>query len=127
MNEMPKINYLLGLIAEALQQSLLIGNPYTTRLTPDFIQAQETLESMPEQNSQLALILSAARRRITDAEKHTIALIVGDDPITGKQMSHLVRIRLICAELLNLLNTMQERIQMSFFRNRFPGQNRSGA
>ena len=113
----------MGLIKEAVKRSSQMGSPYEGNLAPDFEQAQQTLETLPELKSQQALILSAASRLITRVEKKTIALIIGDDPITGQQMSHLVRIRLICAELLNLLTAMLERIRGSFGQHGFPGNN----
>ncbi len=122
MADFTKRDYLLGLIEEALRRAALLGRPYESNLTPDFILAQKTLETLPDINSQKALILAAARRQITQAERQTIALIIGDNPITGQQMSHLVRIRLICTELLNLLSSMLEQIQRAFLRSGFSGE-----
>ena len=118
---------LQGLIKEALQRSNQLGSPYKGNLTPDFLQALKSLENLPEQQSQQALIISAAKLKINQAEKQTIALIIGDDPITGNQMSHLVRIRLICVELLNLLSSMLEQIQKRFLQPRIPGGSMTGA
>ncbi len=99
----------LRLIQEAVQRADQLGSPYNRDLLGGFERAQETLKSATEVKSQLALILSAARILIEKVEKKTIRLIIGDDPITRQQMSHLVRIRLICAELINLLTSMLER------------------
>ncbi len=111
MSEFPNQENVQLLLDEAVEQSEQLGKPYDSALKPDFVQAQETLESVPEVQSQLALILSAARLLITKVEKKTVGLIIGDDPITGRQMSHLVRIRLICAELINLLTSSLERVK----------------
>ncbi len=122
MAEITNREHLLVLIKEALQRAALLGLPYESNLTPEFIQAQNTLETMPVLNSQQVLILAAARRRITQAERQTVALIIGDNPITGQQMSHLVRIRLICTELLNLLSSMLEQIQTTFSGSGFSSE-----
>jgi hypothetical protein len=98
----------LRLISEAGEHATQLGGTYKNALLPDFIQAQETLATSTDFRSHMLLIISAARLMITQAEKKTVRLIVGDDPITGQEMSHLVRIRLICAELISLLsNTLQ--------------------
>ena len=124
---MDKLLKLKVLIKEALQRSNQLGSPYEGNLSPDFLQVLKNLEDLPDQQSQQALIISAARRQIDQAEKLTVALIIGDDPITGNQMSHLVRIRLICAELMNLLSAMLEQIQMRFLQPRTPGRSMTGA
>ncbi len=123
MDNFPRKDHVLGLLLEAVWHSSQIGNPYWGSLMPDFEQAQHTLETLPDLKSQQALILSAARRSIVQAEKKTIALIIGDDPINGQQMSHLVRIRLICTELLNLLSEMLDRIKGLVARPWFAGNN----
>ncbi len=110
MNEFPKKDYVIGLIEEAVGQAAQLGE-YKNTLAPDFKQAQSILETLAELKSQQALLLAAARRMITQVEKKTIALIIGDDPITGQQMSHLVRIRVICTELIELLSTILERVK----------------
>ncbi len=112
MNEFPKKEYVISLIEEAVVRAAQLGE-YKNNLTPDFRQAQSILETLAEFKSQQALLLAAARRMITQVEKKTIALIIGDDPITGQQMSHLVRIRVICSQLIELLSTILERVKKS--------------
>ncbi len=112
MNEFPKKEHVIGLIEEAVGRAAQLGE-YKNNLTPDFRQAQNILETLAELKSQQALLLAAARRMITQVEKKTITLIIGDDPITGQQMSHLVRIRVICSELIELLTTIMERVKKS--------------
>ncbi len=99
----------LQLVREAVQRADQLGSPYKQDLIGGFEQVQETLKITTEVKSQLALIFSAARMLIEKVEKKTIRLIIGDAPITRQQMSHLVRIRVICAELINLLTGMLER------------------
>jgi hypothetical protein len=103
----------MRLIDEAVEHTRELGENYRGNLLPDFIRAQEALVSSSKLKSQLTLILSATRMAITQAEKKTIGLIIGDDPITGQQMSHLVRIRLICAELIGLLSNTLQRIKQA--------------
>ncbi len=111
MRSFPNQEGVLRLIDEAVTQATLLGGPYNRDLVSGFVQAQTTLGTAAEARSQVALILSAARIGITKIEKKTIRLIIGDDPITGQQMSHLVRIRLICAELINLLTSTLDQIR----------------
>jgi hypothetical protein len=74
--------------------------------TADIIAAVEkakgALSAPATSNSHLSLVLSAARRHTQDIEKRVVALIIGDERISQREMSHLVRIRLLCAKLLNL-------------------------
>jgi hypothetical protein len=98
----------MRLIDEAVNHAGKLGGSYTSQLLPDFIRAQQSLLTSVDIKSHLSLILSAARISITKAEKKTIRLIIGDDPVTGQEMSHLVRIRLICAELIGLLSSTLE-------------------
>ncbi len=119
----PKKEYILDLLREAVLRTSQIGEPYKKDLVADFVLAQETLQNMPGSKSQQALVISATRTLITQGEKKTIALIVGDDPITGQQMSHLVRVRFICAELSNLLATMLEVIRASFRQTGYTAAN----
>jgi hypothetical protein len=99
------------LIDEAVDRSGKLGGPYDGDLTPGFLHAQETLKTTTDGKAQLTLLLAAARNWITQVEQRTIRLIIGDAPITGQQMSHLVRIRMICAELINLLSNLIERVR----------------
>jgi hypothetical protein len=103
----------LRLIGEAGEHARQLGGTYKNELLPDFIQAKETLITSTDFRAQMLLILSAARMMIAQAEKKTVRLIIGDDPITGQQMSHLVRIRLICAELISLLSYTLQSVKQS--------------
>jgi hypothetical protein len=114
MDEFPKKDYMLGLIAEAVKRSAQLGKTLESDLAPGFLQAQNSLDSYADLKSQQTLVLSAARMMITRAEKKTIALIIGEEPITGSQMTQLVRIRMICAELITLLSSILEWVKKSF-------------
>ncbi|MEA4909237.1 MAG: hypothetical protein GYA17_11935 [Chloroflexi bacterium] len=98
-----ELTNLNSLIHEAITHLSHLGNHYETELVPIFALAGSILETSTESRQSRALILSAAHQRITQAEKKTIAIIIGDDPISTQQMSHLVRIRLICAKLIQLM------------------------
>jgi hypothetical protein len=102
----------IGLIQEAIRRDGQLGNPYKNNFAPDFAQAQEALETPAGPGSQTALILAAVRRRITHIEKNIIQLIISDKPITSNQMTHLVRLRLICTEVINMLTTMLEQAKI---------------
>jgi hypothetical protein len=109
----PKQSHALDLIQEAVGRAAQLGEPYECDLVEGFLKAKDTLGASAVASSQVALVLSAARMLITKVEKRTIALIIGDDPITGNQMSHLVRIRLICAELINLFTAVLENLKQT--------------
>ncbi|HZW03806.1 MAG TPA: hypothetical protein VFF68_07760 [Anaerolineaceae bacterium] len=106
----------MTLIAEAVSHATQLGEPYKGDLVPAFLQAQEALSFSTAEDRQLGLILSAARMPINGAEKKTIRLIIGDEPITSQQMRHLVRLRLICAELIGLLTSALEIVRRSVAR-----------
>jgi hypothetical protein len=103
--------HVLRLIEKAVEHSGQLGGSYKSDLLSDFVRAQQALVTSADIKSQLALVVSAARMMIAQAEKKTIQLIIGDAPVTGQQMSHLVRIRLICAELIGLLSNTLEWIK----------------
>jgi hypothetical protein len=65
----------------------------------------------------LPLVLSATRRHVTAAEKHVVALIIGSQPVNSREMSTLVRIRLICAELLTRLAQHLDNLKPPHLRN----------
>jgi hypothetical protein len=111
MEGFPKQDNVLQLLNEAAARARQLGRPYNSGLLDGFVQAKDTLDSAPEKKNQLALLLSAARMLISKVEKEAIRLIIGDDPITSQEMSHLVRIRLICAELITLLTSSLDRIK----------------
>jgi hypothetical protein len=123
MKEFNGKDYLIGLIQEAIRRDAQLGNPYKNNFAPDFAQAQEALETPAVPGSQTALLLAAVRRKITLVEKKIVTLIISDKPITTQQMSHLVRIRLICTELLNTLSAMLEQIKLTMGK---PGLSNSG-
>jgi hypothetical protein len=114
MEVFPRKDDVYRLIEEACSRAAQLVNPYRDDLSFGFAQVRETLQASTAIVSQLALILSAGRRRVTEVEQKTVALIIGDDIFNSQQMSHLVRIRLICAELINLLSTILERINDDF-------------
>jgi hypothetical protein len=107
----------LQLIDKAVEHSGQLGGSYKSDLLADFVRAQQALTTSANITSHLALIVSAARMMISQAEKKTIRLIIGDAPVTGQQMSHLVRIRVICAELISLLSNTLEWIKQPAANN----------
>jgi hypothetical protein len=113
MNEFPKQEYMLGLVHEAVTHLDQLGGHLETTLKPGFVQTRQSFETSVGGMSQWPLILTAASMRIRNMEKKIVAVIVGDDSITSQQMSHLVRLRVICAELLNKLAEIQEWIKRS--------------
>jgi hypothetical protein len=122
MNEFPKQEVVLGLVQEAMTRLGQLGGHLETTLKPGFVQTRQSFETSVGGMSQWPLILTAASLRIRNMEKKIVAVIVGDDSITSQQMSHLVRLRVICAELLNKLAEIQEGIKRTL-----RGPRRAGA
>ena len=62
-------------------------------------------------------MLSAARWRVAHVEKYTVRRIVHDE-VDGRAMSILVRLRLICAEALRMLDLALDELRRSRVQSR---------
>jgi hypothetical protein len=117
MFDFPKRDRVLNLIQEAIGRVSNLGKRQKAVLAPEFDKALETLGTSASAKHHQALILSAARRHISQAEKQAIAHLIGDDPIYSQEMSDLVRVRVICAELLNILTYSLDTLKASPVRS----------
>ena len=99
------------LVNEALDHLAKFGRQDELALIPVFMDAAEALQARSNNRSGTILLINATNRRIARAEKQTISWIIGDQNVNTDEMSHLVRLRLICAEILNLLNDGLEEIR----------------
>jgi hypothetical protein len=76
---------------------------------PVFLRARNNLEIPVYRRDHQVLMLSVAQRCIEQAEKQTIAEIIGDDWVSSEELSHLARVRSICFQLKGILNeSMQD-------------------
>jgi hypothetical protein len=101
----------VNLVEEAMQRTARMGETYEVALVPVFNDALNVINASTANSRNQLLILSAARRHITIAEKHAVAWMIGDDRINSQSMSDLVRVRLICSELLGMLNNAIDEIK----------------
>ncbi len=103
MIDLPKGQHIHKLLDEALERASAIHRSFTADMVSAVQRAMTALSAPVTAKGHLALMLSAARRHVLDLEKRTVGLIIGDEPISQQEMAGLVRIRLICAELLTIL------------------------
>jgi hypothetical protein len=107
--EFPRRDKVLDLIRDALKNVTSMGKRYVPVLAPVFTHAIDVLEAPTYTRDQQVLLLAAAHRHILQAKKHAVAQMIGDDPVSGDEMSRLVRIRQNCIELDTMLNqSLQE-------------------
>ena len=102
MFEFPKQERVSTLIHEAVTRLPYLGNKYNHDLGQEFNKIQTLLDAAPVARSQKTLLLGLARHHTARAEETIVKQILGDDVISVDEMSHLVRVRLICTELMNL-------------------------
>jgi hypothetical protein len=88
--------------ARCTSQNLAPSNDDQIRTGLDRVQ---TLLNTPAKlRNQLALLVSAALRQIQETERISIDMLIGDGDLTHYEMAAIVRIRLICAELIHCLD-----------------------
>jgi hypothetical protein len=109
--DIPNREKIIRLIREAIQHILALGRQDELALLPVFKDTLTVFDVAPYNRSSRLLLLSAANQHITKAEKKTVSTIIGDLDFSINEMSHLVRIRLICAELVNLINQGLEEVR----------------
>ena len=102
--EYPHFHKIRALLQEAIEHILSLGHLEEFALLPVFIEAETVVQTPPATRSANLLLLSATNLRIQRAEKQTITWIIGDRDISIREMSHLVRIRLICAQIGGIIN-----------------------
>lgn len=103
MFEFPKQERVSSLIIEAETQVPYLNNSYNSGLNQAFDKIKSLLNSTPKAINQKTFMLGLIRHQVLDAEKQAVSLLIGDESISVEEMSHLVRVRLICAELSKLL------------------------
>ncbi len=103
MLEFQKNRLVFKRINEAVVQGEGLGLNQKADIVAELEKARATLDTTVPGKNQVPLLLAAARRHILEAERLTVALIIGDGHVTSQQMSHLVRVRILCAELSVLL------------------------
>jgi hypothetical protein len=113
MFDFPKKERVFALIQEAIESVSHLGKRQTTALEPELTKALQTLETSASARHHQALILAAVRRHISQAEKQVVAQLIGDEPIYSDEMPDLVRIRVICAELVAVLTYSLEQLKAS--------------
>ena len=113
MFDFPKKERVFTLIQEAIESMANLGKRQYAALAPELTKALQTLETTASARHQQALILAAVRRHISMAEKQVVAQLIGDEPIYSNEMPDLVRIRVICAELVTVLTYSLDQLKTS--------------
>jgi hypothetical protein len=113
MLDFPRRERFIDLVDEAVTRVSNLGGSREALLAPEFAKALSTLDSVAKAKSHQALVLSAARSHISRAEKQVVAQIIGDDTVYTQEMSELVRLRIICAEMMKILSTSLDRLKSS--------------
>lgn len=99
----PKEQHVLNLLNEAVARASTSGGHLQSDILSALDQARTALSAPVTIKSHLPLVLSAARRHVLTVEKHAVSRIIGPDSVSQHEMASLVRLRLICTELLNIL------------------------
>ncbi len=107
----PYLIRIIDLIEEALACLNRLGKPYELELAPAFVEAKNALQTPIIVPSQQVLLLSAVHRRIKGAERTVVDGIINGQPVVSSKMSDLVRVRLVCTELLNMLNEAKQTLK----------------
>ena len=111
MLDFPKRDRFINLVDEAIDRVAKLGGSREAMLAPQFAMALSTLDSVAKAKNHQALVISAARTHIFRAEKQVVSQIIGDDPVFTQEMSELVRLRVICAEMLKILSSSLDRVK----------------
>lgn len=98
-----KEQHVLDLIDEAIVQTSVLDTS-GEGITSSLEQTKHLLTSPIGGKHNVPLALSAARWRVTGVEKYAVRRIVHDDKIDVRAMSILVHVRLICAEVIRILD-----------------------
>ena len=93
----------LHLIDEAILQVSTLGESSVTEILAILEKTRHVLSSPVRAERDVPLVLSAARWRVANVEKYTVRRIVHEE-VDGRVMSILVRVRLICAEAIKMLD-----------------------
>ena len=99
-----QLSHVQNLLQEAQHRLERLGSPYQLELAPAFAGVINTLSAPVASTNQRCLLLGAARSRVIFVEKRVINGMLHDNSIGSFQMPDMLRVRLICTELLNLFN-----------------------
>jgi hypothetical protein len=99
-----QLDHILSLLQEALRRLDRLGSPYQPELAPAFASVIHTMSAPVASANQRCLLIGAARSRVITVERRVVNGMIRDNSISSFQMPDLLRVRLICTELLNLFN-----------------------
>ena len=103
---------ILHLIDEAILQVSTLRESNAAEIISILEKTRRVLEGRVNAARDVPLILSAARWRVAHVEKYTVRRIVHDE-VDGRAMSILVRVRLICAEAIRILDLALNDLRLS--------------
>lgn len=108
MNGITQEERIQALIEEARFTSRSLAPSIDDPINNKLDRVQALLNTPAKLRNQLCLLVSAALRQMQEAERFSIDILIGDVHLTQCEMAALVRIRLICAELIQRLNDAVE-------------------
>ncbi len=103
---------MLGLIDEAILQVSTLRGSGVPEIMSVLEKARHVLTSPVRADRDVPLVLAAARWRVADVEKYTVKRIVHDE-VDSPTLSILVRVRLICAQLLRILDGALDEVRLA--------------
>jgi hypothetical protein len=107
----------LSLLDEAILQASTLGESSVAEIVSILEKTRRVLASPIRAERDVPLLLSAARWRVAHVEKYTVRRIVHDE-VDGRVMSILVRLRVLCAEAIKMLDLALDELRMSRERHR---------
>jgi hypothetical protein len=106
--DFPRQERISTLLHEAVKRIPRLASNYNTDIKLEFNKVQMLLDATPVARGQKSLLLGLARQHVARAEKCVVKEIVHNEFVTVDEMSDLVRVRLICAEISNLFTQSLE-------------------
>lgn len=103
-----QLEHLIDLIQEAVACLGRLKNSYEYQLAPVFVKSLDTLQTPASTRYQQILLLASVQRRVSFVEEKVIGGLIHDNSVTFIQTSDMVRVRLICHEILtNLVDAIE--------------------
>ncbi|NIS82288.1 MAG: hypothetical protein GTO14_19250 [Anaerolineales bacterium] len=108
MKNLPEEKRIIDLIEEARSNSSGLDPSREEHIRTCLDRVQSLLSTPAKMRNHVMLLLSAALLQIKKTERLSIEAMLGGERITQNEMAALVRIRLICAEVINILSDATE-------------------
>lgn len=108
-----KEQHVLTLIDEAIGHISALSEQSNSEIKSVLVKTRQVLQGSGVAQRSVPLVLASVRGRVKDVEKYTVARILHDNRVDGHVMSILVRVRLICAEVIRILDMALDNFRLS--------------